>query len=263
VFLFNVLEGMLAPVDEEKDVVEGDKMTTRRRGLASALLKPKQWKEKLQRMALAKLFDPRRVAGHMIAHRIFDGDGIFLHKQGNRMKEAALTYRDYSTPSSADVLLNSYRRFLDAAAKQTLATASADSDHDRQVTAKLAATAVVASEEAYGDDASLSEMLDRYNTQPVFCPTCSAALRQTRKTKARLTVLKTALQGATASTFLSFAAPLLFWDRLPFRLALLASLTTASGVALLSSFLAHRWEKKLDRKINSFLFEDYIHAEKN
>lgn len=53
---------------------------------------------------------PGTVADHMLSHLIFDGDGIFLHYQGQRMAERGLSFRDYFTPTSAGALV---LRFLD------------------------------------------------------------------------------------------------------------------------------------------------------
>jgi Pheophorbide a oxygenase len=111
VFLFNAAEWLLP------DTTAAEKKTS----FLSILMKPASWKARLKKMIIGKMYDPRRVAGHMISHSIFDGDGIFLHKQGNRMQKAGLSFKDYSTPSSSDVLLNAYRRFLDKAASITRA----------------------------------------------------------------------------------------------------------------------------------------------
>jgi hypothetical protein len=49
----------------------------------SLLVKPSMWKGKLIKAFVATFIDPSgRVADHMFANIIFDGDGIFLHKQG-------------------------------------------------------------------------------------------------------------------------------------------------------------------------------------
>jgi hypothetical protein len=110
----------------------------------------------------------------MMAHNFFDGDGIFLHKQGNRMKVADLTYKDYSTPASADVLLKQYRRFLDTAAKET-----------RKVGLDSIADAAVGTE-SYGDDAQRSELLDWYNAHTTKCSVCMKSLQKARRKKSHV-----------------------------------------------------------------------------
>jgi len=244
VFLFNVLEAFLPRRD-------GEKPTLRQRVAAAA--NASTWVASARLALIKKLLDPTRAAGHIMSHKIFDGDGIFLHKQGNRMKEAGLSFRDYSTPSSADALLNAYRRFIDSVATETRAVGQGE-----------IADAVVGSAE-YGDDAPRSEMLDRYNTHTVNCPLCSTALKKTRAKKARVKVLQTALQGATGAS-LTGLATLVAMTRVatlsltPGTFRVVAGMATAT---CLGAIAACRAERKLDKEINQFLFEDYVHAEKN
>ena len=242
VFLYNAFESILAsPVVKEK---KPSRLTL--------LWKPTAWKPLLIRFMVGNLFDPRRVAGHMISHKIFDGDGIFLHKQGNRMKEAGLSYKDYSTPSSADVMLNAYRRFLQSAAGIT-----------RTAGEQACANAVIGTGN-YGDDAPRSELLDRYNTHTVHCPTCLTALTQTRIAKKRLAVLQSALYGASGvSAMVTVYTLALKASHWLVPAALVRLLATATALTCVSSYLANRLEHKLGKQINSFLFEDYVHADKH
>ncbi len=244
VFLYNVVESMLPSKLEKKSTLQQ---------YLSIALKPFTWPTVVKMALFKKLFDPRRAAGHMITHEIFDGDGIFLHKQGNRMKQAGLSFRDYSTPSSADALLNAYRRLIDTIASKTRETGLED-----------IADAVVGSAE-YGDDAPRSEMLDRYNTHTVNCPTCSTALKKTQAKKRRNKVLQTTLQGATGAS-LTGLATLVAITRVatvasaPRLIGIVAGMAT---VTCLGAIGASRSEGKLDKEINQFLFEDYVHADKN
>lgn len=200
-----------------------------------------------------KMFDPRRAAGHMIGHKIFDGDGIFLNKQGNRLKEAGLSFRDYSAPSSADALINAYRCYIDSVAAKT-----------REVGLDEVADAVVGSAE-YGDDALPSVLLDRYNTHPVNCPTCSSALKEAQAKKARNKVLQTTLQRATGVS-LTGLATLEALTRVatislaPVLIRIVAGMATTT---CLGAIATSRSESKLDKGINQFLFEDYVHVDKN
>lgn len=204
------------------------------------------------KLIVGRLFDPRRVAVHMMAHQIFDGDGIFLHKQGNRMKEAGLSYKDYSTPSSADVLLNAYRRFLQRAAIIT-----------RQFGEISCSNAVVGTEK-YGDDAPRSEMLDRYNTHTVHCPTCLAALKKARVTKGRLHAFKMALYSAFGVSTILTMYTYSFKKSFPLvPAAFIRLLTTTTGLTGLFSVIVNWLGNRLDQQIYSFLFVDYIHADKH
>ena len=240
VFLFNAYEAILLSRNETKP------------SLLHAM-KPANLKKSIMKMILSKAFDPRRAAGHLVSHRIFDGDGIFLHKQGNRMKESGLTYSDYSTPSSADILLNAYRRFLAMAADKT-----------RQLGLSSVADAVVGTKN-YGGDAPRSEMLDRYHTHTKFCPVCSTALDKAKRSQGRLKVVETALQGsAGASTMaLLVLSSLTKWTGVSLAPGVLRIVAGAASAAWLASFVAMKTEKKINKQIRSFIFEDYVHAEKN
>jgi len=209
--------------------------------------------ERIKLAVLSRLFDPRRVAGHMMSHQIFDGDGIFLRMQGDRMKNAGLSYSDYSTPASCDVMLNAYRRYLDAAAKKT-----------RQLGLASFADAATGSGQ-YDRDLPRSEMLDRYNTHTKNCPNCSAALRSSRKLKSRVGLLRIASAGTAGASTTALVAcallPGLLGNLIPSVVyRALAGTTAATWVA---TMLFERAIRRLDKRINSFLFEDYVHAEKD
>jgi hypothetical protein len=63
---------------------------------------------------------PAQTQGRMFTHQISDGDNVLLHKQGSNMHDDGLfLHTGYFNPSSADTLLNAYRRFLDTAATLT------------------------------------------------------------------------------------------------------------------------------------------------
>jgi pheophorbide a oxygenase len=248
VFLYNVLEAFLPSKDAEKKPTP-----TRQQRMMPTAVKPSTWVPSAKMAVLKKLFPPSKAVGHMMNHKIFDGDGIFLNKQGNRMKESSLSFRDYSTPSSADALLNAYRRYLDSVATKT-----------REAGLDEMADAVVGSSE-YGDDAPRSVMLDRYNTHTVNCPICSSALKETQAKKRRNKVLQTSLQGATGAS-LTGLATLVAITRVttvslaPRLIGIVAGMATAT---CLGAIAASRSEGKLDKEINQFLFEDYVHADKN
>jgi pheophorbide a oxygenase len=247
VFLYSVAEAFLPSKDEKKATLQ------QRMAAAATAARPSKLVASAKLALIKRMFDPRQAAGHMFSHKVFDGDGIFLHKQGNRMKEAGLSFRDYSTPSSADALLNVYRRYIDSVAAKT-----------REVGLDKIADAVIGSAE-YGDDAPRSEMLDRYNTHTVNCPVCSTALKKAQAKKRRVKVLQTSLQGATGAS-LTGLATLLAVTRVatvsltPVLIRIVTGMATATCVGAIA---ASRSESKLDKEINQFLFEDYVHAEKN
>ncbi len=201
----------------------------------------------IKKAVLAKLMNPATTRAHSVAHLIFDGDGIFLNYQGNRMYENDLTFRDYSTPSSSDVLLNAYRRYLDSAAKLSTKAAA------KSVSYQNAA--------AYGNDITRSEMLDRYNSHTKFCNICLQDMERAEKKRDIVNICKTALVGAGGASTAALIAALL-----PGK-ALSKTVARAAVMSILASFLGYtglsKQEAKLERKIQSFKFEDYVHAEKN
>jgi phenylpropionate dioxygenase-like ring-hydroxylating dioxygenase large terminal subunit len=248
VFLYNIFEAFIPSKDAEKKPEP-----TRQQRMMAIAAKPSTWVPSMKMVLLKKLFPPSRAAGHMIGHKIFDGDGIFLNKQGNRMKESSLSFRDYSTPSSADALLNAYRRYLDSVATKT-----------REAGLDEMADAVVGSSE-YGDDAPRSVMLDRYNTHTVNCPSCSSALKETQAKKRRNKVIQTSLQGATGASLTGLATLVAITRVATVSLAprLIGIVTGLATATCLGAIAASRSETKLDKEINQFLFEDYVHADKN
>lgn len=205
-------------------------------------------------------------AGHMIAHSIFDGDGIFLHKQGDRMARNNLRYRDYATPTSSDIMVNAYRRWLDLAACMT-----AD---DR------ARRAVVRSDDenqaVYRDTLARSAMLDRYTTHTANCKICQDALNKLDHKRNRLRLASSALVGATgASSAFSFMAVLTVvgtqFCRQSVTRALVAKTACAgftwSAVTAATAMFGFKKVvaelKSTEREINRFYFEDYVHADKS
>lgn len=201
----------------------------------------------IKKVVLAKLMNPATSRAHSVVHSIFDGDGIFLNYQGNRMHENDLTFRDYSTPSSSDVLLNAYRRYLDSAAK--LSTKAAAKSVSYQNTA------------AYGGDISRFEMLDRYNSHTKFCNVCLKDMKQSEKKREVVNICKTALVGAGGASTAALIAALLPGE------ALSKTVAKTAVMSIMASLLGYtglsKKEAKLERKIQSFKFEDYVHAEKN
>ncbi|CAB9530575.1 Pheophorbide a oxygenase [Seminavis robusta] len=245
VFLFNVMVPgkQQPPVNTAKPHL-GQKLWNN--------LKPSTWKQRMMKRILQNFFAGER--GHLASHSIFDGDGIFLHKQGNRMKQAKKSYQDYSTPSSADILLNAYRRWLDQVAQKTRAN-GLDA---------VSQSVVGSNAYAADDDTARSLLLDRYNTHTKDCPLCLASLQKKRRQNARLQVLQTALQGATGASMTLFLVALAAAQASGVRLApLLRALGFATAGTFGGSLWSRQQQEKLDKKINSFIFEDYIHAEKN
>ena len=215
----------------------------------------------LKKYLMKKLMNPASVRAHSISHAIFDGDGIFLHKQGDRMRRSGLTFRDYSTPSSADVLLNAYRRYLDAAAARSIAT-----DNERgssNLGASAAHTVSYQSNEAYGDNVPRSQLLDRYASHTANCAICSAELAKCERSRNICEAVQTAFVGAFGASLAALTASLVVSGTTTIPKGLVRSAALSAIASLIGAIGLAKKKKGLDRKIDSFEFEDYVHAEKN
>jgi pheophorbide a oxygenase len=262
VFVYNIYEFILPALTATS--TGHDKANNTSSSLGQVILRslsPKVWLARWRMMQLRKLFRPSRLGSHMLNHRIFDGDGIFLHKQGNRMSANHLTYRDYTTPSSSDILINAYRRYLDKAAVRS-----------DPVSAQSVGGG--SGGDFYADTAPRSVLLDRYFSHTVHCPTCRTAFRRGQDTKQRLATLRTAVTGATGAAVLSLclaAAVAASWRRVigTTPRAAVAVATTPTVIVLfvaalsgvIFSYLLGRWEKRTEQYVHKFVFEDYVHAE--
>ena len=192
---------------------------------------------------------------HMSSHLIFDGDGIFLHKQGDRMQRANLSYKDYTTPTSSDILVNAFRRYLNIVCNTTRSLGL-----DNMVDAVMPPVG-----NGYNDNLPRSLMLDRYESHTKHCTECMASLQALQATKKRLKTLQTALIGATGASTVTFITSLIlrsFIASNPLSWILrLSALTTASCIG--GTLTLYKKLPQLDKLIQLFFFEDYIHADKH
>mmetsp|Transcript_17413 Transcript_17413/g.31489 ORF Transcript_17413/g.31489 Transcript_17413/m.31489 type:complete len:409 (+) Transcript_17413:3-1229(+) len=203
----------------------------------------------IKKRVIAKLMNPASARSHTMAHLIFDGDGIFLHKQGNRMQSSGQTFRQYSTPTAADVLLNSYRRYLDAAAKLSIERSGSNA----------AAESVSFIGSAYRDDMPRSVMLDRYESHTKHCSVCSAELARCEKRKGFYETAEVSFAGAGGASAVALLISLAS-NAVPRSIVRAAAVGTVASV--LGSFGVSKRKRSTEKKIQSFLFEDYVHAEK-
>mmetsp|Transcript_25913 Transcript_25913/g.36332 ORF Transcript_25913/g.36332 Transcript_25913/m.36332 type:complete len:310 (+) Transcript_25913:2-931(+) len=249
VFLFNVVEALLPPLPGTPEKQEKPTLKSRLSALSPVTLK-----QKLQKKIISKLFAPGSVNAHMISHKIFDGDGIFLNKQGDRMRRSDLTYTDYATPSTADILLNAYRRYLDRAA-----TKAGEIGHS------AASSSVAQSGDGqYVDNDNRHLLLDRYESHTAKCSICSKALAKSNRWHRRWDIVQTGLVGAAGASSTACATTVV---TSVLGVSVPTVLSPIFGVAFLSTSLgavvANRKKKKLDKTIQQFYFEDYVHAEKD
>jgi hypothetical protein len=250
VFLFNVFEGSLIHAKTEKPRMSIRQIVKKWTSIA-------MWKLKFRTALMKRIFTP--VFTHQIGHRIFDGDGIFLHKQGNRMQNRGLTYRDYSTPGPADLMVNVFRRRLDAAIKVT-----------RKAGEDAVANTFLPIFE-YTDDIPRSAMLDRYESHTKHCKVCSSALRKKEKERALLGAVQTGLFGSVGACATTALVALLVMTLSAttnqVKGVLSASILKVGASALLAAiaslFFTKRAMTAVDAQIRQFKFVDYVHAEKH
>jgi hypothetical protein len=240
VCMFNVAEAML---------VKAPPQTKSKRQVVQEWITPSVIKSKVQKAIMGKIFTP--VWGHMMGHSIFDGDGIFLHMQGDRMQREDLTYRDYET-SSADVLVNAFRRYLQNACELTR---KAGKD-------KIADAAT--SPHGYDSPMPRSQMLDRYESHTKNCKVCAPALVEKQAAKGRLETARAILLGSVgaSATALTGAALLAVTSEAVIPATVLRTATVALASTVGASVAASKAQKRLDKEIQSFFFEDYVHADK-
>lgn len=187
--------------------------------------------------------DPASYEAHMNCNRLFDGDGVFLTLQGDRMQRAGLTYRDYATPASTDILVNAFRRYLEAASAKTEDQTMVES----------------ANPSKHGYDASnmpRSVALDRYESHTKLCKICSKALEDRQKKQKRLSVLQSGLTGAAGASTISLLLLFLLGSEMAVPLALLRCVVATTVVSDVSVVAIMRSQKKVDKQVNEFLTEE-------
>lgn len=254
VFLMNTMEAFL-PKASDKETADVGFIQKRLNALKQ--LKPDALKARLIKAIVRRKFAGWR--GHMISHAIFDGDGIFLHKQGDRMARESLTYKDYSTPSSADVLVNSYRRWLQSCAAKTL-----DCDELSFEEKEKIVNAATAASNPYDDSLARSTMLDRYDSHTKNCKICSEAVAKFERKKEMMSIANVAMIGASgASGILALTLGVLSMSGASFGGPLLRALGLSFAGSLAGVYGTHKQKGKIHDLIQQFYFEDYIHAEKN
>jgi len=274
VVLFNVMESFLPPLADASSTTTKKEKTMTLRTKIRTSLSPSAIKSKIQKKIVTRLFNPVSSRGHIMSHSIFDGDGIFLNKQGDRMRRFGVSYKNYSTPTTADLLVNAYRRYLDKAASLTEQeglnmvsdvvsyNTNMDTTHGEREGGGGGGL-------HYVDVNDRPNLLDRYESHTKHCPICLADLAKLQKQHKYLNILQTAFIGAagSSSTVFTAATTVSFLARSSVVATVPALLLTSSGLAsiftICGALLANRKKKKMDGKIQQFYFEDYVHAEKN
>lgn len=217
-------------------------------------LSPKAWVTAFMAQRTKRLYNPVSVRSHMESHIIFDGDGIFLHKQGERMRRSGKSFRDYEQPYAADVLLNAFRRYLDVASKKSL-----EAGH------VLAATSVSGAN--YLDNQPRSMLLDRYESHTKHCVLCQEGLQECRQREVLWKTAETALIGAAGASSTGLVAALvagaLLGPATAVPRAIYQMLGASAVVSTAGSVLADRRKRSAEKDAEKFLFQDYVHADKH
>lgn len=218
-----------------------------KRTLRASVEEQKGWlgkfKQRLINSRISLVVKPS-VEGHLVSHDIFDGDGIFLQKQGDRMGRYDLSPSKYYTPTTADVLVLAFRRWLSAAA--TITAAAGD-------TAAAQAASGVGAYHNNAPERTRSEMLNRYETHTKNCPTCLKALAKLHRKRSILMAVKTIFLGSIGATC---AAPLMLGS-------LTRKMLSAAILGIVGSAVANLWLKKVEeRRVQKFYYVDYVHAER-
>ena len=168
--------------------------------------------------------------GHMVAHDIFDGDNVFLRQQAATMQREGLLPEDYSTPTTADVLVRAVRRWIDAAvdAKECVLRQPPKHNVARQ------------------------ELLDRYETHTANCPICRAALARRQRFQSIVAAVTGVLFGAVGAS----VAAAFFLEQQRQRVSIVAV------TSVMAAWLAKVVERRLEREIQRFYFVDQVNADK-
>ena len=203
---------------------------------------------------------------------ILGGRGQYGHsknKDKNKEKSSlsSLSYRDYQTPSSADVLVNAFRRYVTLSVKK-----DDDNDDINDTINDSIIDSVQPTKVKYDtDNIPRSKILDRYESHTKNCPLCRNALKKGRQREKILNVVHTALIGSTGASFI-----------VSFISCITASTTSSStaafvgiskmiakiafGVMLVtggSAFGISKLQQVVKDYNQQFIFVDYIHADKH
>jgi hypothetical protein len=206
---------------------------------------------------------------------ILGGRGQYGHSNKNKDKNkeksssssSSLSYRDYQTPSSADVLVNAFRRYV------TLSVKKDDDNNDDSIDDSIIDSVQPTKIKYDTDNIPRSKILDRYESHTKKCPLCRNALDKGRRKEKILKVIHTALIGSTGASFIiSFISS---------ALSMMIDTTTSTtafvgiskmiakiafGVMLVTGGSAYGISKiqQIVKDYNQqFIFVDYIHADKH
>ena len=103
--------------------------------------------------------------------------------------------------------------------------------------------------------------MDRYNSHTKYFSVCSAELKKCEYKRNICEIVKTALIGAGGASTVGLLMTLILRSVVPS--AVIRAIALSSLVSVLGSIGVSRKIEKLEKEIQSFKFEDYVHADKN
>lgn len=190
-----------------------------------------------------KLLDPTTVRTHMFIHDMFDSDGAFLQLQGDRMKRSDLTYKDYSTPSSADLMVTAYRQYMEDAVKKT-------NEDPRKDT--LANSVRIADLPPGMDPQPV--LLDR-QSHTQSCRVCQAALKKTQRLHKRLEVLLTAFVGASGASSVMALTIGLASRQIGLNITLMKTVLLSAFFSAVAALGVSKWKERTMHRLQRYFFE--------
>ncbi|CAB9497286.1 Pheophorbide a oxygenase [Seminavis robusta] len=214
-----------------------------------------RWKQRFIHSRIRNYFLGASARGHRDLNGIFDGDAVFLNQQGLQMATEGLKPSGYSTPSTADVAVRSFRRWLDAASAATDRTAIIPTH-----AAKMAVKSVAGPLITDPTRADRTTMLDRYNQHTKNCKVCSEALAGLQRRQKVLARLSSFLLGVSGSavTLAVFSAVSSLAGNLAKRFSSILAIAS-----ILASWLVRRHAGTLCQKIQEFHYVGYDHSTKD
>mmetsp|Transcript_23667 Transcript_23667/g.28898 ORF Transcript_23667/g.28898 Transcript_23667/m.28898 type:complete len:596 (+) Transcript_23667:190-1977(+) len=200
------------------------------------------------------------VENHLFTHDVFDGDNIFLARQGERLAKNGLDYTDYMVPSSADTLSKIFRKWLDLAAEATMRTGCKQADNI--VEAALGVSLDGSSPYTALPQQSKRELLDRYNSHTKSCPICSQALSKLEKRKQILNFALPTFFGATGASLIASILSVSVFGSANLPSKLIAKMSTRLfGSCLLMSVFSVFFKSRVEKSIQKFYYVEHSHQD--
>jgi hypothetical protein len=208
---------------------------------------------------------------------ILGGRGQYGHKnkdkENSSSSSSSLSYRDYQTPSSADVLVNAFRRYVTLSVKKDDNNDIDNEDNNNNNNNNIDESIIDSVQPTIikydTDNIPRSKILDRYESHTKNCPLCRNALKKGRRKEKNLNILHTSLIGSTGASFIvafissiatstSSAAAFVGISKMIAKISFCVMIATAG-----SAFGISKIQQMVNDYNQQFIFVDYIHADKH